>query len=151
MIIGGKLLLALVLGSTSSVSAAADIVDTIDNNNAVVEAKDADTSTLRKKKKKNRKLNSGGKSGKGHGSGSWSSSSGDMYWYKDGKPYSSGWVSCRLLIRLTPYRYFVHILCISCARIIHLTSLLLLFLYRYSHQAVEVGLKITTRLVMMDG
>ena len=101
MIIGGKLLLALVLGSTSSVSATADIVDSknIDNSNAaaVVEAKDAaaDTNTLRKKKKKNRKLNSGGKSGKsgGHGSGSWSGSSGDMYWYKDGKPYSSGWVS----------------------------------------------------------
>lgn len=100
MIIGGKLLLALVLGSTSSVSATADIVDsnTIDNNNAAaaVETKNAaaDTNTLRKKKK-NRKLNSGGKSGKsgGHGSGSWSSSSGDMYWYKDGKPYSSGWVS----------------------------------------------------------
>jgi len=96
MIIGGKLLLALVLGSTSSVSATADIVDsnTIDNNNnaaaAVGETNHAaDTKTLRKKKKKNRKLNSGGKSGKGH-SGSWSSSSGDMYWYKDGKPYSSG-------------------------------------------------------------
>ena len=62
MIIGGKLLLALVLGSTSSVSATADIVDsnTIDNNNAanVVETKDAtaDANTLRKKKKKNRKM-----------------------------------------------------------------------------------------------
>ena len=98
MIIGGKLLLALVLGA-SSVSATADIVDsnTIDSNNAAaaVETKEAaDTKTLRKKQK-NRKLNSGGKSGKsgGHGSGSWSGSSGDMYWYKDGKPYSSGWVS----------------------------------------------------------
>ena len=96
MIIGGKLLLALVLG-TSSVSATVDIVDSKSNNAAVVEGKDAaaDTNTLRKKNKKNRKLNSGGKSGKsgGHGSSSWSSSSGDMYWYKDGKPYSSGWVS----------------------------------------------------------
>ena len=107
MIIGGKLLLALVLGSTSSVSATADIVDsnTIDSNNAAaaeVETNDhaaaevAGANTLRKKKKKNRKLNSGGKSGKSGGGGggsSWSSSSGDMYWYKDGKPYSSGWVS----------------------------------------------------------
>ena len=101
MIIGGKLLLALVLGSTSSISATADIVDsnTIDHNNAaaVGETKDAaaDTNKTLRKKKKNRKLNSGGKSGKSGGghSGSWSSSSGDMYWYKDGKPYSSGWVS----------------------------------------------------------
>jgi hypothetical protein len=100
MIIGGKLLLALVLGSsTSSVSATADIVDSNINNAAVGETNDhtaaAADNTLRKKKK-NRKLNSGGKSGKSGGGGggsSWSSSSGDMYWYKDGKPYSSGWVS----------------------------------------------------------
>ena len=113
MIIGKKLLLALALG-TSSVSATADIVDsTVDSNN---DAKDAVTPATFRKKKKNRNLNRGksgksgskyhrgsywssssssGKSGKsgGHGRRSWSSSSGDMYWYKDGKPYSSGWVS----------------------------------------------------------
>jgi len=138
MIIGGKLLLALVLGSTSSVSATADIVDSNSNNAAVGESNDhtaaAETNTLRKKKKKNRKLNSGGKSGKsgGHGSGSWSSSSGDMYWYKDGKPYSSGWVSyCSA--RLTPF----DILCTSRAHLVLVSSHPLF----YSSSYIDVVIK----------
>jgi hypothetical protein len=59
---------------------------------------------------------------------------------------------CCYLFRLTPF----DILCTSCAQlsflhinINHLTLSLLFFLYRYSHQAVEVGLKTITRLVMI--
>ena len=115
---GAKQLPLILLGSTSLVSTSmasststiANHDNTVDDNKfenknvVVVEtnyhaaSSEVEGGTLRKKK--NRKLNRSGKSGKSGSNyrrGSYwssSSSSNDMYWYKDGKPVSGdGWVS----------------------------------------------------------